>query len=74
MECREQAVMTQSHCINCPAWTEIRSGLDLSKISDMVVFLRKLLVERASHDSVTVESARKYCIIFIDMMLMIRLD
>ena len=47
LECQEQAVMTQSHCITCPAWTEIRSGLDLSKISDMVVFFRKLLVERA---------------------------
>ena len=45
-ECSEQAVMTQSHCITCPAWTEIRSGLDLSKISDLVVFFRKLLVER----------------------------
>ena len=47
LECQEQTVMTQSHCLTCPAWTEMRNGLDLSKISDMVVFFRKLLVERA---------------------------
>ena len=46
-ECQEQAVMTQSHCLTCPAWSEIRNGLDLSKVSDLVVFFRKLLVERA---------------------------
>ena len=47
LECQEQTVMTQSHCLTCPAWTEMRNGLDLSKISDLVVFFRKLLVERA---------------------------
>ena len=29
-ECQEQAVMTQSHCPICPAWTELRDGLDVS--------------------------------------------
>ena len=46
-ECQEQAIMTQSHCLVCPAWAELRDGLDVSKISDLVVFFRKLLVERA---------------------------
>ena len=33
-----------------------------------------LSVQTASHDSVTLEGARKYCVIFIDMMPVIRLD
>ena len=30
----------------CPAWMEIKEGLDLRDIKDLVTFFRRLLVER----------------------------
>ena len=44
--CTQEAIFTQSHCLTCPAWTEIREGLDMTNIDDLVVFFRKLLVEK----------------------------
>ena len=38
---------TQSHCLVCPKWEDIRQGLDLSKIEEMATFFQRLLVERA---------------------------
>ena len=49
-ECEEDVIWTQSHCLTCPAWSEIREGLELTKIEDLVVFFRKLLVERLRSD------------------------
>ena len=46
-DCRGEEIMTQSHCLACPAWSELRQGLDITDINDLVVFFRKLLVERA---------------------------
>ena len=46
-QCQEGEIFTQSHCLTCPAWAELREGLELSRISDLVSFFRKLLVERA---------------------------
>ena len=57
LDCQEGEIMTQSHCLTCTAWVELREGLDLTNIKDLVIFFRKLLVERskvketASHDS-----------------------
>ena len=45
--CQSDQVMTQSHCLDCPAWTDIRKNLDLTKIEDLVKFFQKLLAERA---------------------------
>ena len=45
--CMQGEIMTQSHCLTCPAWTEIRDGLEMTKIEDLVIFFRKLMVERA---------------------------
>ena len=42
--------MTQSHCVVCPAWQELRVGLDLTDIRDLVMFFRKLLEERTKLD------------------------
>ena len=57
-QCQDGEMFTQSHCLTCPAWSDLREGLELTKISDLVSFFRKLLVERtkvssqtASHDS-----------------------
>ena len=43
--CSEE-VMTQTHCLSCPGMTEMRDGLELSKIDDMVVYFRRTLKVR----------------------------
>jgi hypothetical protein len=45
--CQDRQVMTQSHCMVCPAWEKLRSGLDLTNIRDLATFFSKLLEERA---------------------------
>jgi hypothetical protein len=40
-------VMSQEHCLECPAWSELRKGLDVTNIIGLVVFFRRLLTERA---------------------------
>ena len=44
--CKQGEIMTQSHCMVCPAWAELRMGLDLTDIKDLVKFFRMLLEER----------------------------
>ena len=46
-ECQVGEIMTQSHCVTCTAWEDIREGLDMENIKDLVIFFRKLLVERS---------------------------
>ena len=45
--CSDGVIMTQSHCMVCPAWEELRVGLDMTDIKDLVMFFRWLLEERA---------------------------
>ena len=45
--CKDGREFSQSHCLECPAWADIREGLDLANIMDLVVFFRKMLDERA---------------------------
>ena len=45
--CTEKKEMSQGHCLGCPAWSELRKGLDVTNIMDLVVFFRRLLAERA---------------------------
>ena len=47
-------VMSQLHCVGCPAWSDLREGLDLTNILDMVKFFQKLRIERARLDSLDV--------------------
>ena len=42
--------MSQSHCMTCMEWAEIRVGLDMNNIDDLVVFFRKLLSEREKRE------------------------
>ena len=44
--CKQGKIMSQSHCLECPAWDKLRVGLDLTNIMDMVAYFRKLLDER----------------------------
>ena len=42
--------MTQSHCLDCPAWSTIRKDLNLTKIEDLVKIFRSLLSKRAKSE------------------------
>ena len=33
-----ESLMTQAHCISCPAWNRIRQGLNMNKIEDLLTF------------------------------------
>ena len=46
-DCRGEEIMMQRHYLACPARSELRQGLGITNIKDMVVFFRKLLVKRA---------------------------
>ena len=41
--CQEDVVMDQAHCITCPAWEDIRQGLDMREIKDLVKFFQRML-------------------------------
>ena len=42
--CNEQEIMDQAHCIQCVKWMDLRDGLDLSNIEDLVTFFSKMLL------------------------------
>ena len=42
-----EPVMTQSHCVSCPGLEDLREGLDLASMKDMVTFIRRILIERS---------------------------
>jgi hypothetical protein len=46
-ECESNEVQTQSHCLLCPRWEGIRSGLKLDDMEGLVTFFQRLLMERA---------------------------
>ena len=48
--CEDGEEMTQSHCVTCMEWEDIRVGLDMNNIDDLVVFFRKLLLEREKRE------------------------
>ena len=39
-------IMTQNHCLACPGLAEHREGLELKNIEDMVVFFRRILMDK----------------------------
>ena len=45
--CSKNEEMSHSHVLECSAYVELKSGLDLTNIMDLVVFFRKMLAERA---------------------------
>ena len=45
-DCAGGDIQTQSHCMNCPRWSGLRVGLDLTVIDDLTIFFQKLLLER----------------------------
>ena len=51
--CDSEQVMTQSHCLDCTAWTDIKKDLDLTHIEDLVKFFRRLLLKREEDEAKT---------------------
>ena len=45
-DCDCGEIQTQSHCLVCPKWEDIRTGLEMEKLEDVVKFFQKLLAER----------------------------
>ena len=45
-DCDTREIQTQSHCLVCPKWEDIREGLELDRIEDMVKFFQRILRER----------------------------
>ena len=43
----EKVVMTQIHCVSCPGFKELREGLDLTCMADMVVYFRGIMKKRS---------------------------
>ena len=46
-DCYSDNIQTQSHCLVCPHWEEIRRGLDLDNIDGVVTFFKRLLLEQS---------------------------
>ena len=38
----------QGHVLDCPGYAELRDGLDLSKMKDLVIYFREVMVQRLS--------------------------
>ena len=45
-QCQEGELLTQSHCMTCSAWSDLRDGLDMTNTTDLPKFFRKLLAEQ----------------------------
>ena len=48
--CKEEVLMDQSHCMECSAWENLREGLDMTKILDMVKFFQLMLIQMEKKD------------------------
>ena len=45
-ECPTGVMETQSHCVICPKWQDLRTGLELDKMDDLVTFFQRLHKEQ----------------------------
>ena len=45
-DCSNNEIQTQSHCVVCPKWDSFRSGLEMNKLDDLVIFFQRLLMEK----------------------------
>ena len=46
-DCLSDQIQTQSHCLVCPHWAELRKGLEMDNIGGVVTFFQRLLLERS---------------------------
>ena len=50
-DCYMEEIQTQAHCLICTEWEDIRRGLDLSRMEDLVHFFQQLLKRRMNDKS-----------------------
>ena len=50
-KCESGENKTLCHAMVCSGWAEQRDGLDLAKMSDMIVFFRRLLEEKGGKNT-----------------------
>ena len=48
--CSSGDILSQTHCLVCPAWQDLRVGLDLSEIKDLTKYFKEMLLERTKLD------------------------
>ena len=50
-DCDSEEIQTQSHCLECPNWEDLRRGIDVTKIDDLVKYFQQMLTERLRRKS-----------------------
>ena len=45
-DCVTEEIQTQSHCLICPRWADIRTGVNLDKIEGLVTFFQRMISAR----------------------------
>ena len=46
----EHARDSQAHCLRCPAWSDLRTDLDLTFMEDLVTYFRRVLKARTDRE------------------------
>lgn len=49
--CNEEQLLDQAHCLQCVRWKDLRSGLDMTNIKDLVAFFTLMLQEKEKIDA-----------------------
>ena len=47
--CSTGTIESQGHVLDCPGYAELRDGLDLSKMKDLVTYFREVMVQRLNN-------------------------
>ena len=50
-KCDEEELETQLHVMACKGWQDMREGLDMTRMEDMVWFFSRLLEEKGGRSS-----------------------
>ena len=45
-KCGDEELETQCHVMVCQGWEDVRAGLDMTRMEDMVIFISRLLEEK----------------------------
>ena len=56
--CDEGQLMDQAHCLQCVKWVDMREGLDLTNIEDLVNFFSQMLKEKTKIDKENKENKK----------------
>ena len=57
--CPSGLIETQSHCVQCPKWQDLRLWLELNKMEDLVTFFQRLLNEKVKGRTGSLRAAQR---------------